>query len=190
MEKAKEAIQLLESSGQRFTLKIVSHMIGCAPEDLRAYPKVDNMIRQCIKDNQSLHIQQTQERIQKEIDQMKAVIQELEVLGQPVTQRAIGKIIGKTPKAFHRNPDVVAFLNNEVKDKSDRDKVRQRQQREETLVELVLEAWKELQVIGMPFSGRALAQKTGVSYSTLQRYPRVRELLQQFRQECSLTTQC
>jgi hypothetical protein len=83
----------------------------------------------------------------------------------------------------------VSFLKKEIKEKSYRDKVRQKQQREYTLVELVLEARKRLQVLGIPFSGRALAQQTGVSYDTLQRYPRVRELLQQFRQECSQTKQ-
>ena len=63
--------------------------------------------------------------------------------------------------------------------------MRQRQMREDALVDLVLEAREQLQILGVPYSGSALAKHVRISYSTLFRYPRVREMLNKLRLECS-----
>ena len=57
--------------------------------------------------------------------------------------------------------------------------------REDALVDLVLQAREQLQILGVPFSGKALATHIRNSYSTLYLYPKVREMLNKFRQECS-----
>jgi len=151
---------------------------------VKVYPKVDNLLQQSRKTNRALHLQRRQQEM---VDKIKAAIQELEALGQPVTQRAIGKVIGKSPKGFYRYPEVAAFLDKEMKEKRRRDQVQQKRQRENRFFELVLEAREQLQTRGIPFSVKALAKHAHTSYNTLHRYPRVREMLERLKQECSQT---
>lgn len=185
MGKAKAAIQQLKAQGQPFSMKALCSVIGCTRDSLKEYPKVEVLIKQSIEGNRVLRFQRMQRRAVEEEVRIKSAIRQLESQGHSITLRAVSKIIGKSPKKLYYYPNIVAFIKNEVKEKSHEYRMRQRQMREDALVDLVLEAREQLQILGVPFSGSALAKHVRISYSTLFRYPRVREMLNKLRLECS-----
>jgi hypothetical protein len=187
MGKAKAAIQQLEAQGQPFSMKALCSVIGSSRDVLKEYPKVEVLVKQGTEANHALRLQRMQRKALVEEDKIKSAIRQLESQGHPITLRAVCKIIGKSPKKLYYYPNVVAFIKNVVKEKSHEYRMRQRQMREEELVDLVLEAREQLQILGVPFSGGALAKQVRISYSTLFRYPRVREMPNTIRLECSQT---
>jgi hypothetical protein len=185
MGKAKAAIQQLEAQGQPFSMKALCRVIGCTRDCLKEYPEVEVLVKQSIEANRALRLQQMQRRAVEEEERIKLAFRRLEAQGQPITLRAVSKIIDKSPKQLYHNPNIVDFIKNEVKAKRHEYRMRQRQMREDELVDLVLQAREQLQILGVPFSGKALATHIRISYSTLYLYPKVREMLNKFRQECS-----
>jgi len=185
MEKAKAAIQQLGTQGHPYSMEAVCHEIGCSRDCLATYPKVEDLVKQSIEVNHTLRLRQMFQNEADEIDQIKSAIQQLEAQGQPITLRTVSKIIGKSRRVLYYHPNVVAFLKNEAKERGPEFRMRKRQMREEALVEIVCEAREQLQILGIPFSGRALVEQVRISYATLLRYPRVREMLNQFRHEIS-----
>jgi AcrR family transcriptional regulator len=185
MEKAKAAIQQLGAQGHPYSMEAMCHEIGCSRDCLAEYPKVEDLVKQSIEVNRTLRLQRMFQNEADEIDQIKSAIQQLEAQGHPITLEAVSRIIGKSRKKLYYHPNVVAFLKNEVKERSPEFRMRKRQMREDALVEIVREAREQLQILGIPFSGRALVEQVRISYQTFLRYPRVREMLNQFRQEFS-----
>jgi hypothetical protein len=80
-------------------------------------------------------------------------------------------------------PKVAALLKDEIKGKSRQERLRQRQDREEELVQKVLEVGEQLRTTNQPVTIRAIARWLQLSPGRLTRYPKVRKHLDQFIQE-------
>jgi transcriptional regulator with XRE-family HTH domain len=103
----------------------------------------------------------------------------LEVQGNPVTQQAVGNIVGMTPQGLKKYPKVKSFLT----ERAAMNRVNRRlasEEREDDLLQKIPIVAEELRLGHKHVSQRAIAGALGIPWSSLRSYPRVRELLRIF----------
>jgi transcriptional regulator with XRE-family HTH domain len=112
------------------------------------------------------------------LEKVEAAIERLTALGERITQRAIGRIVGVAPSQLKRYPRVAALLE-QYASKLRYDSRGQSQSREEYLIAEVRKAIKQLEDANQPITRQAIAELLGVLPSYLTIYERVDTLLKQ-----------
>lgn len=183
VEEVGAIIRELEASEQVFSVRKLCKMTGHAKETLFYFPKVKIMLLRCSEREQDLRKVRMQQREEEALGDVRVAIEQLEALGQPITGRTVSKFLKKDPASLYYYPKVAALLKGEIKDKNRQQRLRQRRNREEELVQKVLEVGEQLRTTDQPLTIRAIAKRLQMSPDTLTRYPKVREVLDQFIQE-------
>jgi DNA-binding transcriptional MerR regulator len=89
-DQVQKAIQRLESLGQSVTQRAICEIVGMSRTVLRKHPQIKAIIEQSITNYRRC-------REDELVSQVQEAIRRLESLGQPVTQKAIGEIVGMSP---------------------------------------------------------------------------------------------
>jgi hypothetical protein len=114
---------------------------------------------------------------------VKRAIEHLETSGEPVTQRSVSRIIAMPASSLYYYPKVISILKDVVRDKRNQSRLVQTQLREEELVTRVLEAIETLKASDQRVSIRAIVKIVQLSAGVLNRYPRVKAILDQIVQK-------
>lgn len=93
---------------------------------------------------------------------VQAAIARIRSVSMTVTQQAVCREIGVTPKCLGRYPSVRALLEQEAIERSSM-RVRQKQQKEEELAEQAQEVMQQLSAQGRPVTQKAVAESLGIS---------------------------
>jgi transcriptional regulator with XRE-family HTH domain len=110
------------------------------------------------------------------VERLQQAIQRLNVLGVPVTQRALSKESGIARNRFGSSPRVKILLKETLSNvRAQQEK--QRELRQEEIFERVRVAITQLESLGMPVTRRAIADLVGMSTPVLSYYPKVRALV-------------
>src|SRR2546430_15301164 len=95
-------IRELEDLGQSVTLAAICSRIGIRQEELIHYPQIETLIKQ-IKENYRQHrLEQAKQCDEQLLAQVEAAIRQLAETKQPISIRAIGRIVGLSPSGFYR----------------------------------------------------------------------------------------
>jgi AcrR family transcriptional regulator len=183
VKEVEAAIRELEAGEQVFSVRKVCKMTGHSKEMLYNFPKVRAILLRCCEREQDLRKVRMQQREEEALGDIRVAIEQLKALGQPITGRTLSKILKKDPASLYYYPKVAALLKDEIKGKSRQERLRQRQNREEELVQKVLEVGEQLRTANQPVTIRAIAGRLQLSPGQLTRYPKVREHLDQFIQK-------
>jgi len=179
---AQRVIPLLVERGQSVNYTKVAREIGMDRTTLITYPGVKALLDEHL---QSYRLYQQQHFVQCEeqlLGQVEAAIAELEARAEPVTQRAICKMVGKSRSTLKQYPRISALLVR----KATRHHMIQRlrtQPTEEELVRKVEEAIDDLSSEGKPITQATLGRMVRISPEVLMQYPRVVILLEQQYEE-------
>lgn len=159
-------------------LDVTLQMILTAP--LISHSKKKNNIPVRGGDITFLQLRQAK-RVQREaelLDQIKQAIEELRVLGVPVTVTAISQHVHMDPSALKQYSAVKDMLRG-VSDAARDERRKQRLQREEETFQEVQKAVAHFNALGQALSAQAISEYAQISVSRLYSYPRVSELLKQ-----------
>ncbi len=172
------AIDRLENAGERVTRSAVGRLIGVTASNFRLYPRVKELLDRRVGIYSLKYVQQAHERERTLAIKVEGAIKLLEDHGQPVTQAAVSRLIG-IPRAYLRRYPSIKALFEQRAGQYYRHQVELACQREDQLVVGVLGAIAQLQAAGLPVTQRNVSEIVGKHKSTLQRYPRVKELFSQ-----------
>jgi DNA-binding XRE family transcriptional regulator len=172
-----QAIYQLEQLGKPVTHIAVSQIIGISPESFRRYPSVKNLIEQKVGNYHHHRLQQAQERETELLEQVYNAIEQLKLLGVPITQKAVSEYVGRSQRLFAYYPRVKALLDQETSRM--RTKRTKTTLTEDELHVKVSVAIKELEKSGLPVTQTVVSQKLQVPLVDLKRYPSVNSLFKQ-----------
>jgi len=113
---------------------------------------------------------------------VKEAIPRLEALSKPVQLRTVSQLTGVSATTLGNHPRVKALLA-EYNETYYAEKTRQFTLREKELVKRVQEARDQLLTLGRAITQRHVCQIVGVWSTSLKKYPRVKELLDQYARE-------
>ena len=169
------AIKHLTEMAQPLTQVSIAHSVGVNLSSLKKYPKVRKMVEQnAVRNHRDRVFQKENELLEK----VEAAVEQLTALGERITQRAIGRIVGVVPSQLKWYPHVAALLE-QYASKLRYDSRGQSQSREEYLIAEVRKAIKQLEDANQPITQQAIAELLGVFPSYLTIYERVDTLLKQ-----------
>jgi hypothetical protein len=222
LQRVQMAVDQLKAEGKAVTRRTVSHVLGLSWSGLSRYPRVKASIATAVIDSllarqrqleellnspfpaqnfPSSHRKTSLRREEALVEAVQAAIQCLKANGEPVTQTAIGRIVGRCPSSLWHYPRVMLILeliaierhlacqrqvvhNTPVHQERKRREINP--EREAELVEAVQMAIQHLQAEGKSVTLRAISRVTGVTKRTLKAYPRVKAIwvgCLQFRQQ-------
>ena len=177
-EDVQRAIAYLEEMGEPATTRRVGKLVGVDPTYFRDHPHINMLLKESLKKYRTLYdLKRYQEKEEELLLKVEIAIRELEASHQPVTQRAIGRIVGTRPEKLLTYPRIKALLQQKAN-------WSQRQQEqvcshEDDLLVRVEIALQQLEALGKAKTLRAVGQLVGVSSTNFRLYPRVRDLLMQ-----------
>jgi hypothetical protein len=97
------AIKHLYEMAQPLTQVSIAHSVGVNLSSLKKYPKVRKMVEQYAARNHRDRVYQKENEL---LEKVEAAIERLTALGERITQRAIGRIVGVAPSQLKRYPRV------------------------------------------------------------------------------------
>jgi transcriptional regulator with XRE-family HTH domain len=174
VEQVKTALAHLQSSRQFVTQQRLSDMVGLSLHRLRLYPQVATMLDRIAEEN---HVQRKQQAILHEqflAEQVRKAIQQLHDRRQPVSRRAVGELIGLTPRALAKY-HLVRPLLSQIVEEYRNDRPQRAKQRESELLKQVRQVIQQLQEQGRPITQKAVGQRLGLTAPALMYYPRFRK---------------
>ncbi len=104
------AIAILQSSGQVVSQTALGKAVGISIASLKRYPEVAQILRRVSQNYHYYHSEARSQREEKLLAQTEAAIQSLLSLGKPVTQKAVGEIVGMAPSGLRKYSRVRAVL--------------------------------------------------------------------------------
>jgi transcriptional regulator with XRE-family HTH domain len=164
-----EAITVLERQGQPVTQETVGRMVGVCVRMFAQSPRI-RALWAAERDRRRRQLEAELVR------QVHRAVEKLEQAGEPLSQEALARQIGRNPEGLKEYPQVRALLG-QVAEKERVGKARRTQQREEQLLENVRLALVSLEAAGQKVSKQAIADIVGTTVSRLNRYPGVRKFL-------------
>jgi transcriptional regulator with XRE-family HTH domain len=176
VERVQQAMASLQAQNRPLCRKAISRMIGRST--MRHYPDLAWAIEACLEDQQWRKQQREQDLIQR----VEQAIKDLKALDQLPTQQAICDLTGLSLCVFRDYPRLKLIAAQLVLERH-RYQQQQAQQRDQALLEALQAAIAALKAEGLLPTQRAVAQRVGVSISTLTAYPRTYARLQQMYQE-------
>ncbi len=177
-EDVQKALKYLEEIGEPATTRRVGKLVGVDPTYFKYHPHLNVLLKESAeKTRSSNHIKNIQRKEEELLIKVQNAIQELEESNQPVTQRAIGRIVGKRPDKLKTYPLIKDLLQQRAYWPQ-----RQKEQslcREDDLMLRIEAALQQLEESGQRKTLSALGQIVGIDPDLFKFYPRVRELLMQ-----------
>ncbi len=177
-EDVQRAIMYLEEIGELPTTRRVGNLVGVDPTYFRRHPRMNMLLKESMKKYRAHYgLKKNQVKEEELLLKVEIAIRELEAAHQPVTQRAIGRIVGKRPEKLKSYARVKALLEQRV----NWPQIQQEQARsyEDDLFTRVEIALQQLEALGKKKTLHAVGQLVGVSSTNFRLYPRVRDLLMQ-----------
>jgi transcriptional regulator with XRE-family HTH domain len=185
MTEIEAAIAQLEAAGQPITQRAIARIVGVPLPNLKIYEGIDTRLKQ-VASRAYLDHHRAEGAILSEnemVVKVKRAIEHLETSGEPVTQRAVSRIIGIPAPSLYHYPKVIAILKSVVRDKKHYSRLVQTQLREDDLVTKVLEAIESFKATDRRVSIRAVVKIVQLSEGALKRYSKVKAILDQIVQK-------
>jgi len=176
IELAHRVQQLVDQSagqGWRITQREISNKIGMSIAGLKKYPLVKDILTRVA--SEQFGDEARARREQEYYDKVQGAAECLRAQGKRVTQEGIAKLIGVTVSCLNFYPAVKALLKRLSKWAKNRGK--DRDLREQELVERISQAPNSLQLRGEVPTKKAISLEVGMSINGLRRYPRAWALL-------------
>lgn len=172
-ERVRAAINHLEALGVPVTRRAIADLVGMSTPVFRYYPKVRALV--------DLHTGKQQSagglpspKEDELVIRVEGAIAQLQSLGQPITQRAIRKIVGVHISILRTYPRVNALLKQVTSIYHvDRKRAEQALLSEDELAAKVEKAVEQLERLGKSVTQRAVSAMIGVPASSLYYYPKV-----------------
>ncbi len=182
IQKTQSAIHEMKACGLPLTQKGICRKVGRSVSFLRKYPKVREIMLRAAAEC-SLRCARKGNAIEDElINQVNKAIDQLHSLNQPVTEKAICRIIGEWRERLRYYPRVRELITQVLERGHQESPERTRQQGSKLTAE-VQEAIDALQAAKKPLTQRAICQSMGISLQFLLKYPSVRNLLKRMVRE-------
>lgn len=177
-EDVQRAIAYLEEIGEPATTRRIGNLVGVDPTYFRDHPHINMLLKESMMKYHTFYdLKRNQEKEEELLLKVEVAIQELEASHQPVTQRSIGRIVGKRPEKLKVYPRIEALLQQKA-NWSQRQQEQVRSHEDDLLVRVEI-ALQQLEALGKAKTLRAVGQIVGVSSTNFRLYPRVRDLLMQ-----------
>ena len=176
-ERVQQAIEQLRSSGQPLTRKAIGEIVGLTPNALHNYESVRLLLAEVGEELQKNNVPRKHQREKDLIEQMRHAINDLREAEQPVTQRALGRIIGCTDGRLMYYSGLRS-LYRQVMEENRQASILLVQQREEALLLQVKKAIEQLENLNRPVTQRNVANSVGMTVGGLLRYPPIKVILQ------------
>jgi TniQ len=164
----KDSFNVIKLSGENIGYKMVGKTTKLSQQVLQRYLSVRNLIEENMND---------QQRENKIVENVCEAIKELRDIGEPTTLANICRHVHLTQlmlKSYPRVRELLEQLKQIRHDKSDNEF----QQKEDEFVGLLQIAIPMLKSLDKPVTGQSVSEMVGVSYGSLQRYPRAKALLE------------
>lgn len=174
LDKAQKAIQTLEESGKPVTQETVSQVVGLSVAALIRYPQIKTLFETFTLKSPG-KVRRFQDRQDELLDQAQAAIQNLAKLGRPMSQSAIGLMMGTNAVALERYPRVRALLQQTAAEDA--------QRRQAELVEKTGQAVEHLRSLNQRISPRAVGVLIGRSPADLRYHRELLAIVNQAEQE-------
>jgi len=173
-ERVKEAIRHLKELAKNATLSAISKEVGISLSDLRCYPRVKTLLEQCSSELNSASRKKSLANEDRILAEVKKAIAQLNTSGMPITQKAIGEIVGISVSALRRYSRVYTLLM-QVAGQYHLEQYRSEQANfyEDELVVKMEKAVELLESLGEPVTHRGVSRIMGLSASTLYLYPKL-----------------
>ena len=176
--KVQTAIQGLMSRGLSITYTSVAREIGMARETLKTYARIRALLDEHLLSSHLYQRQQFALREEALLSQVEEAVAELEVLGTPVTQRAICAKIGRERTVMKQYPRIRAIIEQKASGYHVYQR-RSAQPVEGELVQKVEEAVESLVSLGEPVTRASIARCIRISPEVLIQYPGAVAVLEQ-----------
>ena len=178
--KVQQAIDDLQTGNKLVSKRAVCRLTGLSCIVFTKYPDLSKQVAvaRC-----ATRERRKEQRLQDILERVEQVLVEFKTKNIPFTMRDIYNQIGIADTTLRGYPEVELRMRQAVKEYRKNDRQQQRDQREQALVEQVQIAIGRLQEQGRPVTQKAICQVVGMARPTLQRYPRVRGMLDRIMQE-------
>lgn len=166
-----EAKAKLESNGIEVNQKLLASHVRMDVPTLRYYPRIQAFLEEIASEER---VQERRKQREEELlRQVKQAIHQLESTNLPITQQAIGDLIGRAPEGFKLYPEVVDCIAMFTISREERFT-----KREAELIECVNTAVAHLEGVGKLVSQAEVANRIGISREGLMLYPRVAKMME------------
>ena len=181
LEEVRTAVMDLEEDQQPVTYNAISQKIGSQTSAWLAYAQVRAFVEQHLGSRYLPTLKKREQREEVLISRVEEAVNQLEAEGKPVTFTSVGRLLGVDRSTLMTHPHVNAFI--EQKKSPPRTKgVRARRSEEEVLsdVQRIISFLTERNA---SINYAAIAREMGgISGQTLQTYPKVRMLVDEYLQ--------
>lgn len=181
VKQVEHTIKQLNFLGRPLTQHAVCSVVGCSLWKLRSSPRVKEILAQVKVQHEQNTIRLKQQREDMHLILVKQAVEELDLHIESVTLQHISEITGLSLNCLKHTKSIKAFLikyNEESKEQQQ--KV---QQHEQNLVKLVADTIQLLAAGGRIVTRESISQTIGLSVIHLERYKRVRKLLDPYSGE-------
>jgi hypothetical protein len=169
------AISRLKTSDQPITQTSISCAVGIGLQSLKRYPRVRKIVEQYRARNHEKRVQQREEELVGKIEE---AVNQLKAVGEVITQRTIGEIVGVDSSSLKRYPRVAIHLEQHAS-KLHYDSRGHSSSREGELMIEIEAAMAQLEAAGQPITQRAIARIVSVPLPNLTLYERIDTRLKQ-----------
>src|SRR5258708_8350654 len=177
-------VQRLSSLGVQVTQQAICGELQLSLREVKKHPRARMILEQFVRGYSEEQVLWRQKRDCELVEKAQQAMIRLRSQGQPITQKSVSQLVGTSVKVMLDYPQARALLS-QIADLVYCDSVQQTQEREDFLVEQVLQAAKSLPEEQKQVTQRAISMHVGVSVSNLMYYPRVRVILESFVQDCN-----
>jgi transcriptional regulator with XRE-family HTH domain len=175
LKRAQQVVQDLFQTGKPITQQAVSDLLGIPEGAIAKYLLLKQFLDQFADHAQQIRTEECEQAL---LEQVRTAVMELEELKQPITYRAISEKIGINSDKLLTYAQVRAFAEQHL-DSRYLQSLKEREQREEALIQHVIEALNELETAGKPVTFTSVGMLLGISNTKLKTYPRAYVLIEQ-----------
>jgi transcriptional regulator with XRE-family HTH domain len=175
MERVREAIRLLQMSGQRVTIKAIAATTGITRDSLFKYDRVKTYLRENVYFYQrSSRVRDPRVEIQL-LEMAQQAVQELFQARKPITLRAVSDLLVISEKTIVKYPQLKKFLGQFA----DHAQQIRTEECEHALLEQVRVAVMELKELKLPVTYPTISEKIEIKSDIWLAYAQVRAFVEQ-----------
>lgn len=171
--KTLEAVQTLQSRGEKVTLRGIFKIVGMSKSGLSRYPKVQIILKGVVPQRPN-NPGEREARERELMPRLGEIAKELESSSQPITPKSIAKGTGMSEYALRNYPQINAELGMIIK---------RHRRSEDSILEQAEKAVEELKSLGQPVTYESIAKGIGMRPNSLPYYPKVRALRKRIEAE-------
>src|SRR6266699_3170900 len=174
LERVEKAIRSLMKLNKNATLIAISKEVGISLSELRAYPRVKTLLEQSSSQLYSASREKWLVNEDRIIVEVKKAIAQLDSSGLPITQKAIGEIVGIPVSTLRHYSRVYALLRQVAgQHRLEQYHSEQANFHEDELVVKLEKAVELLESLGEPVTHRGVSRIMGLSAAALHYYPKL-----------------